>query len=472
MAKFIRALEIRFGPSTFENHQATLFKLCQTSTVASYQKEFERISNCVTGLSNEAFQNCFISGLCPEIQSEMALHNPTTLHQTYGLAKVIEDKLSSNRSRFNQPPRYFSNSTSNPLKPPLLTPINPFIPHNNSTTAHTTTLGILPNPKPRTPLLFSRLSPEALQKRRAEGLCFRCLEKYHPDTSPEHTEIPTANEFQTPHFLALFDAAYFGLKSPRAVRVTGYIQGQPVTVLVDCGSTHNIIQPRIASLLTMAPTKINPFSVMVGNGQVLECNSLFPSTPLDINKTQFHVPLFVIPVAGADVAMSQLLTLALLNFSEPFDVTTDASGVVVGAVLSQKDKPISFFSKKLEYLDCWSLPLITLTAIAISLPKIQNDIVARLQSGVSEGLTYVTLVEESLNATDDYVSIQKAAKVLWLEVEVSNKWVGNNLKKHAPEENTAGLILQWFKNTAKNLVTEVQNNQHPSRPGTSKLGSC
>nr|GEZ38524.1 hypothetical protein [Tanacetum cinerariifolium] len=117
----------------------------------------------------------------------------------------------------------------------------------------------------------------------AEGLCFRCPEKYHPghvctppqflliagnecesesdvipdlgffhieDTSSEHTEIPTVNELQTPHFLALSDAAYFGLKSPRAVRVTGYIQGQPVTVLVDCGSTHTIIQPRIASSLT------------------------------------------------------------------------------------------------------------------------------------------------------------------------------------------------------------------------------
>ncbi|GJY35947.1 hypothetical protein Tco_0421325 [Tanacetum coccineum] len=110
-----------------------------------------------------------------------------------------------------------------------------------------------------------------------------------------------------------------------------------------------------------------------------------------------------------------------------------------------------------QYLDCWSLPLITLTAIAISLPKIQNDVVDRLLSSVNEGLTYVRLVEESLNTTDDYVSIQKAAKVLWLEVEVSNKWIGNNLKNHAPEVNTAGLILQWFNNTAKKMVTEVQS---------------
>ncbi|PWA63837.1 hypothetical protein CTI12_AA349980 [Artemisia annua] len=111
-----------------------------------------------------------------------------------------------------------------------------------------------------------------------------------------------------------------------------------------------------------------------------------------------------------------------------------------------------------DYLDCWSLPLVTLSAIAVSLPKIQNDRVDRLLSSVSEGLTYVTLVEESLNATDKYVSTQKVAKVLWLEVEVSNKWAGNNLKNHAPEVNTAGLILQWFKNTAKNMVTQKAND--------------
>nr|GFC44567.1 hypothetical protein [Tanacetum cinerariifolium] len=35
--EFIRALETRFGPSTYENHQATIFKHRQTSTVASYQ---------------------------------------------------------------------------------------------------------------------------------------------------------------------------------------------------------------------------------------------------------------------------------------------------------------------------------------------------------------------------------------------------------------------------------------------------
>nr|GEW32370.1 hypothetical protein [Tanacetum cinerariifolium] len=135
---------------------------------------------------------------------------------------------------------------------------------------------------------------------------FPCLE------APLHTTTTPLDQ-TNPHFLALSDAAYFGLHSQRAIRITGYIYGQPVTILIDCGSTHNIIQPRIASLLPITPTNIKPFPVMVGSCQFLECKALLPTTPLEVNKTQFHVPLFIIDVAGADV----ILGLAWLSSLGP-----------------------------------------------------------------------------------------------------------------------------------------------------------
>ncbi|KAL7594888.1 hypothetical protein Lser_V15G28894 [Lactuca serriola] len=110
-----------------------------------------------------------------------------------------------------------------------------------------------------------------------------------------------------------------------------------------------------------------------------------------------------------------------------------------------------------EYLNCWSLTLITLTTIAMSLPNMDKNIVDSLLSGVSEGLVYATLVEESLNNTDDHVIIQRAAKTLWLEVDVYRKWLGNRLQKDAPLAKTTRQILQWLSDKAKNIVTEVES---------------
>lgn len=67
--EFTRALEIRFGPSSFENHQQALFKLHQSSIVADYQKEFERLCNRVNGLPQNAILDYFISSLKREIQN-------------------------------------------------------------------------------------------------------------------------------------------------------------------------------------------------------------------------------------------------------------------------------------------------------------------------------------------------------------------------------------------------------------------
>jgi hypothetical protein len=48
------------------------------------------------------------------------------------------------------------------------------------------------------------------------------------------------------------------------------------------------------------------------------------------------------------IAMENLPLLYLPDFTQPFEVTTDASNYAIGAVLSQHSKPLAFFSKKLN----------------------------------------------------------------------------------------------------------------------------
>ncbi|KAI3723271.1 hypothetical protein L2E82_34741 [Cichorium intybus] len=124
-----------------------------------------------------------------------------------------------------------------------------------------------------------------------------------------------------------------------------------------------------------------------------------------------------------------------------------------------------------EYLNCWSLPLVTLTSIAMSLPNNQKKTVDCLVSGVSEGLVYVKHVEKNLNAIDDHVIIQNAAKTLWVEVEIYHKWLGNNLPKPKVRVNTPAQILQWLRDTAKDIVDKVEEMDIKGRNGNSKYKS-
>ncbi|GJT64869.1 ty3-gypsy retrotransposon protein [Tanacetum coccineum] len=93
------------------------------------------------------------------------------------------------------------------------------------------------------------------------------------------------------------------MSSSQTLRITGFINTYPVTVLIDCGSTHNIVQPRIAAYLNLSCQPLEPFRVMVGNGQFIHCSEYCSDVTLQLQKTKFTIPFFVLPVEGADVVL-------------------------------------------------------------------------------------------------------------------------------------------------------------------------
>lgn len=82
--QFLTALETRFAPTAFDDPWGNLFKLTQSTIVASYLAEFEALANRLEGLSAADLLSCFVSGLKLEIRHEVVAQQPTTISQAIG----------------------------------------------------------------------------------------------------------------------------------------------------------------------------------------------------------------------------------------------------------------------------------------------------------------------------------------------------------------------------------------------------
>ncbi|XP_058752398.1 uncharacterized protein LOC131625563 [Vicia villosa] len=335
-ASFTRALELRFGPSTYDNHQAELFKLKQEGTVVEYQTKFEQLGNQVVGLPQDAILNCFISGLNVDIKNEMAIQRPTNISQAIGLAKLIEAKLKDSKPKF-------SKTYVNPF--PKSNPTSLSAPYQKgpyNTQALTAVRTKSPSTQQPSHLPIKKLSQAQIQERRAQGLCFNCDEKFIPghkcatgrflillcddevmepsQLGAEQLEVIEETEPRDTYF-QLSTQALTGHFSPQTLKFRGTIGGLPVMVLVDTGSTHNILQPRIAQHLNLPTTPIPHFSVMVGNGSHLQCEGICNNVKLVLQEHQFKLPFYLLPIEGADIVlgMAWLRTLGTIqaDFSIP-----------------------------------------------------------------------------------------------------------------------------------------------------------
>jgi hypothetical protein len=155
--------------------------------------------------------------------------------------------------------------------------------------------------------------------RREKNLCYNCEETFSPqhrckarfhlfisddplpdpaiDTLPESPPPPDPSE----GLISLH--ALSGCSAAATIRLTGYINNHPVTVLIDGGSTHNFIQVRMAKFLELPSIPTSPLKVMVGNGSLLKCVTLCPAVILTIQTTPFTLDLHPLPLCGADIVL-------------------------------------------------------------------------------------------------------------------------------------------------------------------------
>ncbi|XP_043725460.1 uncharacterized protein LOC122672017 [Telopea speciosissima] len=303
---FTQALEIRFGPSEFEDHQGALAKLTQTASVSEFQSQFKALANRTTNLPTTFLVSCFISGLRPDIRNEVLAFRPTSLTQAIALARLQETKLSECRRSFQR-----ITPTMGPQRP-LALPAPPTASHTSPSTARNSV---------RLPI--RRLTPAEMQSRRERGLCYNCDERFVAghrcktrqlfimdyedmvinDVAPEPDDPPDSPDPDPTFHSELSYHALAGYSSPTTIRFTGFIAGCPIQVLVDGGSTHNFFQSRVARHLGLAIEASPRVGVLVGNGDRLSSEGEIKQLQVQLLNHTVTIDAYVLPLFGAELVL-------------------------------------------------------------------------------------------------------------------------------------------------------------------------
>lgn len=78
--------------------------------------------------------------------------------------------------------------------------------------------------------------------------------------------------------------ALSGYSSPQTMRMTWHIKHQIVYVLIDSGSTHNLISDKLAQLLRWPTHRWSSFDVLVADGNNLECSAKCIDITIEIHE--------------------------------------------------------------------------------------------------------------------------------------------------------------------------------------------
>lgn len=250
--------------------------------------------------------DCFVGGLRLEIQLGVQELKPKSLKELIKLSRVEEAKLEAWLKR--------SKVVNKPVASPGM-PSHGYTPHNKPV-VHNTTDSVRSLP-------VRGLTRDQINEKRRKGLCFSCDEPYSRehickrphlfmiipsvpaevieeecciDKEIEDTLVTTGEEDSqiTRH-------ALLGHSTNNTIRLLGMANGKFIRVLVDSGSTNNLLDPQAAKRVKTALLNTNFVSVTVADGFKVESHQNYPNLQWTIQGDEFHTEFRILPLGGIDV---------------------------------------------------------------------------------------------------------------------------------------------------------------------------
>ena len=158
-----------------------------------------------------------------------------------------------------------------------------------------------------------------MQARRDKGLCYNCDVKFVPghkcknqqvymletmlesEEVEENEEATTRETQQTVPEISLH--ALSRVDTPQTMHVRGMIQGKPLHILIDSGSTHNFVNLKFARRMDCCKAPAPTFQVMVANGDRPRCDEIYLAVPIEIQGYKFQTNMYPLDLQGSDVVL-------------------------------------------------------------------------------------------------------------------------------------------------------------------------
>lgn len=106
--------------------------------------------------------------------------------------------------------------------------------------------------------------------------------------------------------MELSECAYFGTLSkhtPQTMKVGGFIGSQPVTILLDSGSSHSFMDSKLVKQVGWKLVGTKPFEVLVANGGKVKSQGRYKEALISLGGYSCAYTLFALPFDGCDAVL-------------------------------------------------------------------------------------------------------------------------------------------------------------------------
>ena len=257
--EFTQLLKERYDDNNEFEKRKRFLDLRQTGTLKDYTDAFMDLMSEISDISEEDLVVRYVKGLKPKTSLEIELKNPQTLNEAMRMAVVLESKFVSNRSDTDQ-----RNSTKNtPIKSPI-------------------------KKEERSPFPTTPFKNDSIRKQlKFETPIKKCFKCGNPDHLAKDCPKKIQGVFQNKELLSL----------------QGELEGEKATILVDSGSTENLIKEQFAKDNLL---KVHPMNekAQLADGKEVKLNGLVKGK-LKMGELESNVNLKMTNLANYDVILGK-----------------------------------------------------------------------------------------------------------------------------------------------------------------------